>query len=455
MTNLIDAWISEGRTDNGMKTNTTSNSACLDFFFLAGASRGKDITVPFIQALSENEDIAIRTLLWLRDIRGGAGERQTFRNLIKEFINRSPEKAVELIPLVPEVGRWDDLLEFIDTPLENYAVEAIRTALSGGNGLAAKWMPRKGDKAIKLRNALGWTPKFYRKTLVSLTKVVESQMCANQWEQINYEHVPSVAASRYQAAFARHDEDRYKAYRGALVRGEAKINASAIFPHDIVKACMAGGMVADQQWLALPNYMGNTEERILPVCDVSGSMTGLPMEVSVALGLYISERNEGLFKDVVCTFSANPQMVKLQTKALKDRIREIMQMEWGMNTDLNKMFEKLLAVASGHSVPEFQMPTMLLIISDMEFDHCVQHDDSAMQMIERKYTEHGYKLPKIVFWNIDGRVGNIPVRVHKTGTALISGFSPAILRGLLSNPSDFTPYNVMLNTVMIDRYKWQ
>lgn len=455
MNTLMDAWTSEGRTDNGMKTNITSNSSCMDFFFLAGASRGKDITVPFIKALSENEDVAIRTLLWLRDIRGGAGERQTFRTLIKELINKSPEKAVDLIPLTVEVGRWDDLLEFIGTALETYAVEAIRKALTEGNGLAAKWMPRKGDKAVRLRNALGWTPKQYRKTLVELTKVVETQMCDNRWGDINYEHVPSVAASRYQAAFARHDEDRYKAYRDSLVKGEAKINASAIFPHDIVKACRAGGMVANQQWLALPNYMGKTEERILPVCDVSGSMNGLPMDVSVALGLYISERNEGVFKDVVCTFSANPNMVRLQTKSLRDRIREIEHIEWDSNTDLNKVFQKLLAVARQHSVPEHQMPTMLLIISDMEFDQCIRHDDNAIQMIERTYTEHGYKLPKVVFWNVNGREGNVPVRMHKTGTALISGFSPAILQGLLSSPGDFTPYNVMMNTVMVDRYKWK
>lgn len=464
MSTLMQAWNQEGRTHNGMKTNLTSESANLDLFFLAGASRGKDITNLFIQAANENLDLAGRILLWLRDVRGGAGEREQFRNILHEIAERDVEMTRKLLAIVPEVGRWDDVLVLHDTPAWPEAVALVAKALYNGNSLCAKWMPRKGEIAVKLRQGIGWTPKQYRKTLVNLTNVVETKMCEGKWTEIEYSHVPSQAASIYQKAFYRHDEEGYSKYIDSLKKGETKINASAIFPHDIVKACLGRGNreVAAEQWKALPDYMKGAEEQILPVCDVSGSMTGTygsnssvrPLDVSISLGLYIAERNQGVFKDVVCTFSEKPSLVQLKTDKLYDRINELNRINWGMSTNLLGTFKTILEKAKKHNVPESEMPTMILIISDMEFNRCVHYDDNAIQGIHRQYEEKGYKLPKVVFWNVNGRQGNVPVQINEKGTALVSGFSPAILTALLSNPSSFTPEGIMLAAVGKERYNW-
>jgi hypothetical protein len=324
--------------------------------------------------------------------------------------------------------------------------------------LASKWMPRKGPLAAKLRNALRMSPKTYRKLLVNLTKVVETQMCANEWDKVNYEQVPSLAQIRYKTAFARHDTDRYLEYVAAVEAGEKKVNAAAVYPHDIVKNL---GPLSDAQWKALPNYMEGAKERILPVCDVSGSMYGLPMHVSVSLGLYISERNEGAFKDIVCTFSAKPELIKLKAKRLTDRVQELENIEWGFNTDIEAVFRVMLDQAKKHRVPESEMPTTILIISDMEFDVAVKsggrdHNPKAIEVFRQYYERAGYQLPKVVFWNVNGRVGNVPVTADDRNVALVSGFSPSILQGILSADTEqFTPRSVMLSTVMVDRYDWK
>lgn len=452
---LIEAWNQEGRTDNGMRTNCDSGSSCLNLFFLAGASRGKDLSTEFSEALGEDYELAIRILLWMRDIRGGAGEREQFKNLLMWL---DADTIMKILPFIPEVGRWDDLLPLVETEIGDRVAMFIHQAILEGNGLAAKWMPRKGDYAVMLRDAWKMSPKQYRKFLVHNTKVVETKMCSNQWEDINYSHVPSVASARYRNAFRRHDPDRYSAFIGSVLKGEKEMKARAIFPHDVLK----GGSWEEReaQWMSLPNYMEGSEGmNILPVCDVSGSMfmpftSPTPMEVCLALGLYISERNEGIFKDTICTFSANPSLVKLKATHLEARVKKLKSCPWGMNTDLNKTFKTLLDVAVKHDVPEAQMPKIILIISDMEFDRCTRYDDNAIEMIRRKYRKAGYTIPNVIFWNVNGRSGNIPVRMHETGTALISGYSPSIMKSILSNPMEITPYHIMMSTVMKDRYKW-
>lgn len=454
---LVEAFNDMGVTENGMPTNLSSLDANLDFFFLAGASRGKDIRSVFGSAMGSNLDVAVRTLLWSRDVRGGAGERQTFRNLLSYLATNNTyqyrEVVRKILPLVPDVGRWDDLLVLQNTAYWQDAVDMIRKALMNGDGLCAKWMPRKGPVAVDLRQRMGMTPKTYRKTLVNLTKVVETPMCANQWDKINLEQVPSLAQIRYRNAFTRHIPGLYADYVHKVETGEAKVNAGAVFPHDIVKNL---GPLADKQWEALPNYMEGNSERILPMCDVSGSMIGLPMDVSVSLGLYISERNEGVFKDTVLTFSGSPTLVHLKAKGLKNRVHELSKINWGMNTDLELAFSTILKKAKQHNVPEEQMPTMVLILSDMEFDSCVDAPNrNALTMIREEYEDAGYKLPKVVFWNLYGRQGNSPATFTEAGVALVSGFSPSVLKGILGDMSQFDPMNVMLQTVMTDRYNWQ
>ena len=369
---------------------------------------------------------------------------------------------------VPEIGRWDDLLVFESSLLKQIAFEMIKNALATDNGLCAKWMPRKGDIAVELRNYLGWTPKFYRKRLVELTKVVEQNMCANTWDEINFSHVPSVASARYKKAFNRHTE-KYAEYVQALVKGdnpEVKVNASVAFPYDVLKGRInCYGVKFDKteldliqkQWEALPNYVGDAN--ILPLVDVSGSMTCPAgkntklscLEVAVSLGLYLADKNTGKFKDTFLTFSGNPELLHLKGN-INQKIDQMVKSTWAMDTNLHKAFAKILSVAVKGQVPQEEMPKMLLILSDMQFNACVEYDDSAMQMIERSYEAAGYEVPKVVFWNLNAH-DNVPVKFDESGTALVSGFSPAIVKPLLSGDLEtFTPEAIMLKTVMVDRY---
>jgi len=456
------------RTANGMRAHATTSSAVLDLFGAIGSARGKDVSREFMAAISENEDLAIRTLLWARDIREGSGERQTFRNLLVQLERANPRLAGRLIHKIPELGRWDDVLVLANAENRREAFAFIADALTNENGLAAKWMPRKGPIAVELTNFLKLSPKQYRKMLVGLTQVVETQMCAKTWNEINFSHVPSVASARYQKAFGRNASEAYTLYIKELQKPQAerdpavKINAGAVFPHDVVRSVSNGNSaVADEQWKALPNYVGDAH--IFPMVDVSGSMGSLgytrsgspqPIEVAVALGLYLSDKNTGPFKDLFLTFSSLPEIVKV-VGTLSDKIRQMSTSNWGMSTNLHAAFNRILQVAvNGKASPE-DMPKMLLILSDMQFDSCVKYDDNAIEMIARKYETAGYVMPKIVFWNLNQGYGNVPVKFDSRNTAHVSGYSPAIMKSVLANDlEDFTPYNVMMKTLMQDRYDY-
>ena len=463
-------------TENGMATNSSSLNHCVDLFFTIGAMRGQDkdrLIRNFSLALLEDSTRAMKILFWVRDVRGGAGERQVFRDVMKYLAEDHTDFLRKNIPYISEFGRWDDLLTLVGTKLEGEALTQVRWGLEVKNGLCAKWMPRKGPVAAKLRSFMEMSPKQYRKTLVELTNVVETQMCANEWENIEFGKLPSVASARYQKAFWKRNEEGYKSYIASLQKGEEKINAGAIYPYDVTKSLQRGNAdVAIEQWKALPNYMEGSEDRILPVVDVSGSMQASAggnknvscMDVSISLGLYISERNTGSFKDAFVTFSAEPKLHILKGN-LRDRFAQLQRAEWGYNTNLVKVFDLVLDQATKHSVPESEMPTKILILSDMEFDKATETvsgwekthiatkwDATAQEMIEQKYADVGYKVPAIVYWNIQSRGNNIPVAFDKTGTALISGFSPSILKSVVKG--DITsPQGIMDETIMSPRYE--
>ena len=457
----------EARTQNGMKARKSTANACVDLFYKIGASRGKNITGDFTAAYVENSDIALRIAQWARDVRGGAGERQLFRDILVHLEKRDPDAALALLKKVPEVGRWDDIFVFTSPALKSAAYTMLGDALRAGNGLAAKWTPRKGTIANEVRAFFGMTPKQYRKSLVALTKVVETQMCANDWDNINFSHVPSVAARNYKKAFNRHTP-LFAEYVAKLVKGEdktVKVNANAIFPHDVLKGLAYGHRKLDRtetdhvkaQWDALPNYVGDAS--ILPLVDVSGSMTCPAgkntdvrcIDVAVSLGLYLADKNKGVFKDTFLTFSSKPELVTLKGNIV-DKVAQMSSSDWAMSTDLHAAMKKILDVAVKGKVPASDMPKMLLILSDMQFNQCVHHDDSAMEMIERKFEAAGYTVPQIVFWNLNAS-DNVPVKADKSGAALVSGFSPSIMKALLSaDMYQFTPEGIMLRTVMVPRY---
>jgi hypothetical protein len=470
MTTFVNAVVNqEARTANGMRARKSTANACVDLFFKIGASRGKDIVPGFTAAFVENEDYALRIAQWARDVRGGSGERELFRQILKYLARNNPEVAVKLLHKVPEVGRWDDLLIFDQGAVQDAAFGLIKLALEAGNGLTAKWMPRKGMVAEQLRNFLGYSPKFYRKRLVELSKTVEQAMCANDWDNINFSHVPSLAASRYKKAFYR-NTPKYAEYVDALVKGtdpKVKVNAGAVYPYDVLKGVINHyGAVSYnkteldlvvKQWEALENFVGDAN--VLPLVDVSGSMTcpagknpGVScLNVTVSLGLYLADKNTGKFKDTFLTFSGSPELLHLKGNVVQ-KVDQMVKSKWEMNTDLVKAMDKILKTAKDGGVPQEEMPEMLLILSDMQFDYCARFDDSAMQMIARKFEEAGYNLPKIVFWNLNA-ADNVPVKYDARGVALISGFSPAIMKAVLSGDTEqFTPEGVMLKAIMSDRY---
>ena len=460
------------RTTNGMPALKSTSDACVDLFFKIGASRGKNITKDFVAALAEDQDTALRIAQWARDARGGAGERELFRNILTYLEGTKPDLALKLMAKVPEIGRWDDLLVFKTAPIKSKAYDMLGDALRAKNGLAAKWTPRKGVIAQEIRTHFGMSPKFYRKSLVEMTTVVETNMCAKDWDNINFSHVPSVAAARYKKAFSRNTET-YAAYVAALVKGEdpkVKVNAGAVYPYDVLKGCInTYGRAAYnatekalivKQWEALENFIGDAN--VLAMVDVSGSMTckaGGPlsksettcMEVAISLGLYVADKNKGKFKDTFLTFSGSPELLHLKGDVLQ-KIEQMSKSAWAMNTNLVKAMEKILRVAKEGSVAQEEMPEMLLIMSDMQFDRCAYFDDSAMKMIARKFEDAGYELPKIVFWNINA-ADNVPVKYDTRGVAMVSGFSPAIMKAVLSaDTTQFTPESIMRKAIDIPRY---
>jgi len=466
MTTFVDAVINqEARTANGMKARKSSANAVVDLFYNIGASRGKDVIPAFTAAYVADRELALRIALWARDARGGAGERELFRSILKHLEKTDIDAAFALLRKVPELGRWDDIFAFETPALKKAAYTMLGDALREKNGLAAKWAPRKGEVAREIREFFGMSPKFYRKSLVALTKVVETQMCAKDWDNINFSHVPSVASARYKKAFNR-NTTKFAEYVAALVKGDptVKVNAGAVYPYDVIKGVSSYARFDKTetdhiiaQWEALPNYVGDAN--ILPMVDVSGSM-GCPagkntsvtcMDVAVSLGLYLADKNKGKFKDTFLTFSDKSELLHLKGNVVQ-KMAQMVKSDWDMSTNLHAAFEKILDVAVKGNVAQEEMPAMVLILSDMQFNQCVRHDDNAMEMIERKYADAGYSVPQVVFWNLNSS-DNVPVKADKSGAALVSGFSPSIMKALLAaDMSEFTPEGIMLKTVMSDRY---
>lgn len=462
----------DSQTENGMVTNSSSLNHCVDLFFQIGAMRGQDKTRlinAFTKAFGENPLNAMRLLFWARDIRGGAGERQIFRDIVEYLAVNRTETLGKNLNLISEFGRWDDLLVLVGTPLEDKALKLIGKALADKNGLCAKWMPRPNvdnrDKkrwANALRKSLGLSPKQYRKLLVDNSNTVEQLMCSKEWGKIEYSKLPSKAMSDLMKAFSKNDLARFQEYLASVNKGEAKINAGAVYPYDIVKSLKQGNTQgANAQWNALPNYLEGNNELFLPVVDVSGSMECAAgnnanvtcMDVAISLGLYISERNEGAFKDAFVTFSSNPTLQVLSGN-LNERYNQLSRADWAMSTDIEAVFRLILTKAKSSNVPQNEMPTIILILSDMEFNSGTRGNWNltAQQMFEKMYAEAGYQMPSVVYWNIQSRNdNNKPVHFDKEGTALVSGFSPSLLTSLLAG-KEMTPISMMLSVIDSERY---
>jgi len=333
--------------------------------------------------------------------------------------------------------------------------------------LLAKWLDRKGPKANKIRKYMGLTPKEYRKTIVNLSNTVEQLMCSKDFDNINYEHVPSLAMNKYRNAFYKKDQTRFSDYIDNVKSGTAKMCAGAIYPYQLYDAFQKAKKEVDfktieAQWYSLPDYMEGSDERVLPMVDTSASMTwygGLPARAGWSLGLYISERNKSIFKDAFVTFHTEPEMVYLRG-TISERMRAIKGLRWKGTTNLESAFQLILSKAIENNVPENEMPTVLVILSDLQFDPSrACYNATAFEIIKEYYKAAGYKMPRVVFWNLRAEKDNVTASAFDESVSLVSGFSPTALKSFLSvqkvdNESlkQITPYETMMNTINDDRY---
>lgn len=443
-------------TENGMATPASSGSALVDMFYRMGAVRSTsddEIANLFLAAYLDDALVARKLVFHNRNIRGGQGERRSFRIFLHTWASVAPETLSANIHLIPHYGRWDDLFALYGTALEQEAISFIATALRNHDSLAAKWMPREGKRgfkeyAVPLIKHMRLSYSEWRTLLVACSNTVEQLMSANVWEHIEYEHVPSKAMLKYRNAFARHSADAYTAYIDAVKRGEKTIHAKTLYPHEIVREILRGNH-SDQfelQWNALPNYV-SSGMRFLPVVDVSGSMEGEPMEVSIALGLYLAERNTSVFHNTFITFETHPSVVKVSGD-LRSRVLATKEAEWGGSTNIKEVFSLVLRQAIEHRVPQSAMPTHIIILSDMQFDqadHNNTYNPRAVSLIHQMYEAHNYTAPKLIFWNLRNSKG-VPAYHDESGTVLLSGFSPSAMETVLST-GDVNPYQVMLDTL--------
>jgi hypothetical protein len=461
-------------TENGALTYKSSLNKVLDFFSNASTVKSADEALSlFNEAYSDNTLLAVKALCFLRDVRGGQGRRHYFRHIFEHMANSGEGinwAVTRMIPHIPEIGRFDDLFWNI-TKWDNYSDEVkdlIKKTIEDGlnnpqtSALVAKWMPRKGYEAKLLREMLGLTPKLYRKMLVSKTNVVETKMCAKDWNNIVFEHVPSVAGLRYSKAFTRNAPDKYGQYKNDLKEGKTTINSKVLYPYQIVdKIDELDVDILEAMWNSLPNYMGDGEHKILPVIDVSGSMdqksgaNSTAMNIAVSLGLYMAEKQQGTFSNFFVTFSSNPQFVKLQGNTFVEKVKNIKRADWGYGTNLQAVFSTILTQAKLVHLPQSEMPSIVVILSDMEFNPTENTTLTNYQQIKENYLNHGYKLPTVVFWNLASRTENkAPVLYNEYSTVMVGGFSPVLMKHILSgNLEGITPEQLMLQ-VLNEKYKF-
>lgn len=464
-----------GYTENGaIKRNSTLNGLC-DLFALGGSYRNRsdeDCITLFKAAFKEDEAHALKCLFYLRDIRGGQGERRFFRVVMRWLANNHPEAARRNLEFIPFYGRWDDFYTFVGTPLEKDAFNIMKHQLAldvtcKTPSLLAKWLKSENTSskesrllAVITRNHFSMTAKQYRKTLSTLReriKVLERLMSQGRFDEIEFDKIPSRAGLIYRNAFARRDliKAKYEAYAKDTT---AKMNVATLYPHEIAHQAFEASyqpyestnrLMLQKAWDNLPNYYGDNIENGIAVVDVSGSMHGTPMEAAVSLGAYIADKAHGPFANHFITFSGNPALVKFEGVDITDKLCRCVSADWCMNTNVEAVFDMLLNTAMKHNVKPEDIPNRVYIFSDMEFDQCVtsgpidtSHWGSSGRLVgprgintlfenmKVKWARYGYKMPDCVFWNLDARSQNIPAIGE--GFSYVSGFSPTMISCILS-----------------------
>ena len=466
------------KTENGADAKNTTDSALLDMFATIGAMRTRsedEIVKKFELAFQEDSLGAMRCLFYARDIHGGLGERRVFRVLLTYIANKHTEELRKNIDKIPEYGRWDDVYSLVGTKLEDNMWDDVKYQLlkdkvlmknEESSSLLAKWLkkadassPNTRKLGIYTAKKLGMSVYDYKRLCNRLRKhidVVEQRMSARQWDTINYPAVPSRAMMNYLKAFARHDQERFEEYINKVSSGEQKINAATLYPYDIVEKILyhsENSKVLEAQWDNLPNYVDGDVNAVV-MADVSGSMYGRPMATSIGLAMYFAERNKGAYHNLFMTFSGRPKFVEIKGNTITQKINFISRASWQMNTDLEAALMKILDVAIENHCSQEEMPKSLIIISDMEIDCCTnqKHRENFYDYVSRVYKEHGYKIPNVVFWNVNSRHDVFLADKNRKGVQLVSGQSVSTFKNLIGCV-DKTPVEMMYSVLNSDRYQ--
>lgn len=483
------------RTENNAVALNSTNSALLDLFATAGALDSKtesEVANMFMSAFAESPLFAVKTMFYTRNIRGGLGRRETFRRMLKALAISNPQIVIKNISLIPHFGRFDDLYTLINTSAEmemwkflkkTFENDLISMSLNKSTTLAAKWMksintssPKSCELGRMTAKKLGLSPKLYRTYLSELRTYIdltEKKMSANEWKNITYSEIPSRAMKNYRKAFQKHDPDRFASFISDVEKGESKINASTLYPYDIL---MAGHLktpnaytwnkpsslgftidedpILEAQWKALPNYIEG-EHNVLVMADTSGSMemaeNGLPMATSVGLAVYFAERNKGAFKNLFMTFSNMPEFIELKGNSLKEKLSHVKSIV--ANTDLEAAFDLILNLAVNENIVQEEMPKSLIIITDMQFDEARSGNayETFFEGMKKKFANAGYDMPTVVFWQVSSRSSAFQVSATEKNVLLVSGHSTSTFKSVLGNIGS-TPYEFMVNVLSGEMY---
>ena len=480
------------RTLNGAKTHGSTGDACLDFFAVAGGMRYRSPSEQirlFDRAYIETPDLAMKLLFHLRDIRGGMGERSLFRTLMRHVAFTWPESARKNAAYIAEFGRWDDLLCLLGTPAKKQAVQVIRDQLAEDEAalkrrkageenahisLLAKWMPsdnasslRSRKNAKRLMDALGMERMEYRRLVTALRArigLTECSLTKKQPEKVNYEAVPAQAMLKYRNAFERRDQGRFREYLADVGAGEKKIHADTLFPYEVLRPffsnyywCVAdpSGMdTLEQLWDHLPGAVGNVNA--ISVVDTSGSMycSNGPLKpalISQAMGLYCAERCKGYFHNHLITFESRPHLIKVRGSNLRDKLKYIGTLPWGGSTNLEAVFDLILRTAVKNNVKQEELPSVIYIFSDMEFNYCMRNAGKTVyENAKELFEANGYQMPAVVFHNVNSWQMQTPVTAHTRGTALSSGAATHTMKHKFDG--NITPMEHMLRVLESERY---
>ena len=489
-------------TENGMAGYKTTNHSLVDFNFKVSSYRTNTAAseTDFTKVLNEKEAYVLKYLMYLRDVREGIGERDLFRSCLKKLATSSIEDLDSIMDRmittwIPEYGRFDDLFVLMGTKYEAKVVAFIKKQLAEDYknyrenksiSLLAKWMPSENASAREtvalartLTKALKTSPKVYRKTLSTLRAyldVIEVKTCANEWDKVDYNAVPSKANLKYKNAFLAHDEERRRTFLSKAIAGdkEVKVHMAVSFPHEIVHQYTGGSCRASSYDQSLEAYWKNLKPCVglkdtIVVRDGSGSMTTRvggtsvsAMDVSTALAIYCSQYLEGSFKDKFITFSSEAQLVDLSgSGSLKTKLDKTYSHGDCSNTDIQNVFELILDTARENQMKQEEIPSTVLIISDMEFDPShnsggwwgggMHADSNVFKVMDAKFKAAGYKLPKLAFWNVISRTCTIPCKYNENGVLLISGFSQNVLSMVMNGKTD--PYDALVTELSKARYE--